>query len=192
MSVYHEGLLLLKTATVNRDLVFDEVCKDKHVFVANINDPGTFWVRPEYDLFGSKVVQGGTMDESAPQVLPIKRYESIAREWEIQKAFFKYNNITPHWNYTKWQQFNARGTLDNTTGQWDGLVGLIQTDEADYAIFGFSVTHEMSKVAAFSPGTDYSPKHWFTKYPRELTPMWNLFDLFTKGYNSQIRKDNLI
>ena len=30
MSVTHEGLLLLKSATVNRNLGFDEVCNEEH------------------------------------------------------------------------------------------------------------------------------------------------------------------
>ena len=38
MSVYHEGLLLLKSATVNRNLGFGEVCNEKHVYVAYNND----------------------------------------------------------------------------------------------------------------------------------------------------------
>ena len=33
MSVYHEGLLLLKNATVNRNLGFDDVCVEKKVYV---------------------------------------------------------------------------------------------------------------------------------------------------------------
>ena len=109
-------------------------------------------------------------------VQPKMNYGNVAWEWEIQAAFFKYNNITPHWinaNYT-W------GTLNYTTGQWSGAVGLIQRDEADYAIWGFIGTHPRSKVAAFSSGIDHMPKHWLTRYPLELTPMWNLFGLFTK------------
>ena len=40
MSIFHEGLLLLKNATVNRNLGFDDVCKEKHVYAAykNSND----------------------------------------------------------------------------------------------------------------------------------------------------------
>ena len=39
MSVYHEGLLLLKSATVNKNLDFDEVCGEKHVYIAYNNEP---------------------------------------------------------------------------------------------------------------------------------------------------------
>ena len=97
-------------------------------------------------------------------------------EWETQKAFFETNNIKPIWlnaNYT-W------GTLNYTTGQWSGAVGMIQRDEADYAIWGFSGTYARSKVAAFSQ-TNYKPLYWLTRYPLELPPTWNLLGLFTKG-----------
>ena len=169
MSVYHEGLLLLKSATVNKNLGFGEVCREKHVYVAYNNEQWNFEVS---NITGEMVRY---------PVRPRVNYYSMAQEWEIQAAFFKYNNITPHWincNFT-W------GTLNYTTGQWSGAVGLIQRDEADYAIPSFGVTHPRSKVAAFSPGTQFAPKHWLTRYPQELTPMWNLFGLFTKVYNSQ-------
>ena len=164
MSVSHEGLLLLKRATVNRNLSFGEVCNEKHVDVAYNNDPPWFEVS---NITGAMVRY---------PVRPYVRYHPIAHEWEIQETFFKSYNITPHWincNYT-W------GTLNYTTGQWSGAVGLIQRDEADYAIAGFAGTHPRSKVAAFSPGTDYTPYHWLTRYPLELSPMWNLLGLFTK------------
>ena len=39
MSVYHEGLLLLKSSTAKRNLGFDEVCGEKHVYIAYNNEP---------------------------------------------------------------------------------------------------------------------------------------------------------
>ena len=167
MSISYESLLLLKNATVNRNLGFGEVCIEKHVLVAYNNDNPWFEVS---NITGEMV--------RYPE-WRIVYYVNVAWEWEIQAAFFKYNNITPHWinaNYT-W------GLLDNTTNHWSGAVGLIERDEADYAIAGFAGTYGRSKVAAFSPGTDYQPQHWLTRYPLELTPMWNLLGLFTKGYN---------
>ena len=165
MSVTHKGLLLLKSATVNRNLDFGEVCKEKHVYVAYRNEWGAFEVN---NITGEMVKY---------PVVPVVGYGPVAWEWEIQAAFFKYNNITPHWinaNYT-W------GWFDKTTGQWSGAVGLIQRDEVDYAIFGFAGTHPRSKVAAFSSAVDFLPYHWLTRYPLKLTPMWNQFGLFTKG-----------
>ncbi len=164
MSVSYERLFLLKNTTIKRKLGFDDVCVEKQVYVAYIN-------------YGFKV-SNITGEMVRWPVQPYVGYEAVAYEWEIQAAFFKSNNITPHWinaNYT-W------GTLNDTTGQWSGAVGLIQRDEADYAVRGFAVTYARSKVAAFSPGVEYAPYHWLTRYPQELTPMWNLFGLFTKVY----------
>ena len=162
---FDEELLLIKNTEVNRNSGFDDVCKGKQVYVAYNNELYTFEVS---NITGEMVEY---------PVEPYVNYWYVAYEWEIQKAFFKYNNITPHWinaNYT-W------GSLNVTTGQWSGAVGLIQRDEADYAIWGFAGTYARSKVAAFSPGILYGPKYWLTRYPLELSPTWNLFGLFTKG-----------
>ena len=165
MSIYHEGLLLLKNeTTVVKNLGFDDVCKEKHVYVAYNNEP---WIFEVSNVTGEMVKY---------PVLPYVTYVPVAYEWEQQAAFFKYNNITPQWinaNYT-W------GTLNYTTGQWSGAVGMIQRDEADYAICCFAGTHPRSKVAAFSPGLGFGPYYWLTRYPLELPPTWNLLGLFTK------------
>ena len=174
MSVILDRLLLLENATVNRNLGFDDVCREKYVYVAYNNEPG------EFEVSNGEMVRY--------PVAPYLAFWNMAHEWEMQAAFFKYNNINPHWincNYT-W------GSLNYTTGQWSGAIGLIQRDEADYALFGFGMTHERNKVATFSPGYFHDSFNWLTRYPQELTPMWNLFGLFTKGYNSQISKLNLI
>ena len=157
---------MLKNATVNFNSGFDDVCKEKHVHTAYNNEPGIFEV--------SNITEEMVEFPVAPYV----EHSSMSYEWEIQKAFLETNNIKPKWlncNYT-W------GTLNYTTGQWSGAVGMIQRDEADYAIFGFGVTYARSKVAAFSPGTGYDPYHWLTRYPLELPPTWNLLGLFSKGY----------
>ena len=160
---------MLKNATVNWNLGFNDVCKEKQAIVAYNNDAWFFEVS---NITGEMVEW---------PVAPYIRYLSIAHEWEIQRAFFETNNIKPIWlncNYT-W------GSLNYTTGQWSGAVGMIQRDEADYAICCFAGTYPMSKVAAFSP-TFYAPYHWLTRYPLEHPPTWNLLGLFTKGYISQI------
>ena len=157
-------LLLLKNASVNRNLGFDEVCKEKHVNVAYNNEQDSF------------LVSNITGEMLKFPLDPVVGYVPIAHEWEIQAAFFEYNNIKPQWfnaNYT-W------GTMNYTTGQWSGAVGMIQRDEADYAIWGFAGTYPRSKVAAFSPGIVFAPFHWLTRYPLELPPTWNLLGLFTK------------
>ena len=166
MSVSHERLLLLKSATVNWNLGFDTVCRDKHVYAAYQELWGTFEVDDEGEI---------VTIEGDPKIVG---FYNMAYEWEIQLAFLESYSITPHWinaNYT-W------GTLNYTTGQWSGAVGLIQRDEADYAITTFTGTHPRSKVAVFSPGMYYTPYHWLTRYPLKLTPMWNLLGLFTKVF----------
>ena len=121
-----------------------------------------------------------TAEMVEPPVTPFVSFDNLAHESEIEAAFFKFNKIKPIWincNYT-W------GTLNYTTGQWSGAVGMIQRDEADYAICFFASTYTRSKVAALSAIT-YTPQHWLTRYPLELPPTWNLLGLFTKEYNSQ-------
>ena len=172
-SVPHERLLLLKNVTVHRNLGFDNVCKEKYVYVAYNNAPHEFEVS---DVTGEMVKY---------PVQPYVRYVSIAWEWEIQAAFFESNNVKPIWinaNYT-WGEMSLNPyTLQE---QWSGAVGMIQRDEVDYAIFGFAYTHWKSKVASFS-ATSYLKLHFLTRYPLELPPTWNLLGLFTKGYNSQM------
>ena len=166
MSVSHERLLLLQNATVNWNLGFDDVCKEKHVHVAYNNEPEWFEVS---NITGEMVEY---------PVSPYMRYVSLAQEWEIQAAFFETNNIEPQWLNANW----TWGTLNETTGLADGAVGMIHRDEADYAIWGFSGTYDRSKVASFTQ-VDYSPIHWLTRYPLELSPTWNLFGLFTQGFH---------
>ena len=101
MSVSHERLLLLKNATVNRNLGYDDVCREKYVYVAYNNEPWTFEVS---NITGEMVRY---------PVEPYVKYWPVAWEWEIQAAFFKYNNITPHWinaNYT-WGSLNYSGLV---------------------------------------------------------------------------------
>ena len=173
MSVSHKRLLLLKSSAVNWNLSFGDVCTDKYVFVAYNNRPPTTFE-----------VSSVTGEMVRFPLKPVLRYESVAQEWEIQAAFFKYNNVTPHWIYAN----QIWGILNMTTGQWSGAVGLIQRDEADYALCCFAGTHARSEVAAFSSGIHYQPSHWLTRYPLKLTPMWNLFGLFTK-VNKQFTND---
>ena len=156
---------MLKNATVNSNLGFEDVCREKYVYVAYNNEPDAFEVS---NITGQMVEY---------PVTPYVSSLNMAYEWELQKAFFENNNIKPTWfnNYYSW------GTLNNITGQWSGATGMIQNDEADYAIQGFSGTYGRSKVAAFSQPTWFVPYHWLTRYPLELAPTWNLLGLFTKG-----------
>ena len=170
MSVSHERLLLLKTATVNRNLGFDTICRDKHVYAAYQELENTFEVDDEGVMMRTEIIFEGVT------------FYNMAWEWEIQAAFFKSYSITPHWinaNYT-W------GSLNKTTGQWSGGVGLIQRDEADYTLWSYSYTQERSKVVSFSPPMNHQPIYWLSRYPNEVAPTWNLLGLFTKEYDLQI------
>ena len=172
MSVTHERLLLLKNATVTRDLDFDDVCKEKYVYIAyNLQEE-----------FSVSSITGDMMEHPQHSGAPVLRYYNVAYEWEIQAAFFETYNIKPVWLYAN----QTWGTLNYTTGQWSGSVGMIQRDEADYAICCFANTYARIKVAAFSPGIEYLPQYLLTRYPRELPPTWNLLGLFTKEYISHM------
>ena len=166
-SISKEMLFMQKNATVQRNLDFNDVCKEKYVSVAYNNEIKWF----EVSNITGKMVEY--------PVHPYISYENVAWEWEIQAAFFTTYNIHPQWincNYT-W------GSMNHTTGQWSGAVGLIQRDEVDYAVFGFTGTYARSKVAAFPPATDFNQLVWLTRYPKRLSPTWNLVGLFSKVYN---------
>ena len=83
MSVTHKQMLLLKNATVNWNLGFDNVCKEKHAIVAYNN---------EYETFEVSNITGEMVEYP---VEPYMGYYSTAKEWEIQAAFFETNNIKP-------------------------------------------------------------------------------------------------
>ena len=71
------------------------------------------------------------------------------------------------------------GLPNNTTGQWSGTTGMIERDEADYAIVAITGSYDRSKVAAFT-SVHYLPFHWISRAPRTKSPIWNLLGLFTE------------
>ena len=77
MSVSHKKLLLLKNATVNWNSGFDDVCKEKHVYVAYNNEP------PE--VFEVSNITGKMVEYP---VAPYVGYYNVAYEWELQAVFF--------------------------------------------------------------------------------------------------------
>ena len=170
MSTKHDRLLLLKNATVNRNVSFDDVCKEKHVKIGYSNRP----------IPGGMFVSDKTREMIKYILVPtLKATLNVAYHWELEDMFFKKNNIKPEWikfSHNDW------GYLNKTTGQWSGAVGLIQRDEADYAISEFSVSYDRGKVASFSQ-TSHRVFRWVTFRP-EKSPIWNLFGLFTKVLSS--------
>ena len=161
MSVSHEGLLLFKNSTVKKSLDFDRVCKEKQAVYAVKSQPFVF-----------EVSETGKLVEYP--VRPYLGFFSIAWDWELEAAFFELHNIKP-----KFVLCDTWGILNYTTGQWTAAVGMIQRDEADVATCCFTATHSRSKVAEFTPGINYFELYWFTRYPRQLSPTWNLLGLFT-------------
>ena len=75
-SVSHERLLLLKDATVNRNVGFDDLCKEKYAYVAFNN---------EWEIFEVSNITGEMVRYP---VTPYVSYDQIAWEWEIQAAFY--------------------------------------------------------------------------------------------------------
>ena len=182
MNVLHKRLLLLNNATVNGNLGFDNVCKEKQVSIGWNQETGTF--KMKYEVI-NETTQSWRQSEEMHKY-PVEPYvkdqpKNVANKWEILAAFFARYNIRPIW---VWGYFSA-GTLNYTSGQWSGLMGLIQRDEVDYVVTTLLQTYERSKVGSYSPGDMYSPQYFYTRFPRELPPTWNLIGLFTKGYKSQ-------
>ena len=181
MSTFHERLLLLKNVTVNRNLGFDDVCKEKHakiIFYENRNKKTkkiNRFIRISERLPDNHYYGDIKKYKLNPTVKPIS---NVAEYWEIEDMFLKVNNIKPEWIWINTINKDEKGLLNETTGQWSGAVGMIQRDEADYAVKNYIPSYEMIKVADLSP-TLYAPLHWVT-CRREVSPIWNLLGLFTK------------
>ena len=168
MSIAHERLLLLKNATVNRNLDFNHMCTERYVNIAYYNHRG-------FTVKKGKMVQTGPYISKSPT---LKHAETISREWEVQDSFFSLHNIKPHWfelDYTIRTEFNV------STGIWTGHYGVIQRNDVDYVHGGILVSSPFeSETAAIVPGYIYMPFYYYTRYPLPLSPIWNLLGLFTK------------
>ena len=99
----------MNNGSVNKNVPFDELCKEKHVNIASNNEAGIFNVDPD------------TGELEKLPLTPYKGFSSITLEWEIQHDFHTHNNIVPHWsdNNGTW------GLLDEDTGLWTGAVGMV-------------------------------------------------------------------
>ena len=164
MSATHNRLFVRESRNMILNLNLDELCGETHAYVAYNNLAKQFEVS---DVTGEMLKYNFTHETGGSK---------ISWEWEIQEAFFESNNIKPHW-------FNSNftwGRLNQSTGKWDGGVGMIQRDEVDYAIFDYAGTYGRSKVASIAPGQDHKTHHWLTRYPKQLSPTWNLLGLLTK------------
>ena len=147
LSISHDRLLLLENATVNRNLGFDDVCRERHAWAGYLNEPGWFEVS---DTTGNMVEY---------PLKPFVGFYPVSRAWELQDGFYKFYNIKPHYV----NSFRNWGTLDPKTGQWSGMVGMIQRDEVDWAFPLFYMTHSRSTVVTFSTVTHCQPLYWLTR-----------------------------
>ena len=162
-SISHDRILMLKNATVNRNLGFDSVCNEQYVDIA--------YIHVGCPVFS---VIDGTLERCPLDITT--GFFSVAGEWEIQVAFFESNNIEPNWHDCN----KDYGRKNATTGLWSGAMGKILSGEADYALQGFGGSYSRIQVADFSPGIFFSPLYWLTRYPLPIPPTWNLIRLFTK------------
>ena len=160
---------------MNKNLGYDDVCKEKHVKIVFYNLGQKFLnaTKSDRSIEGIVIVTGEL--KKYPMDPTVKTNRNVAQYWELEDIFFKQNNIKPEW---LWIREKNRGLLNETTGQWDGGVGHIQRDEADYAVRNYPVSYSMSRVVALSP-TSYAPLHWVTRRDK-VSPILNLLGLFTK------------
>jgi len=155
MSIYHERLLLLKNATVNRNLGFNVVCNERHVNIAYWEDD------QEFDL---NEITGQMVKTGRFKSYPIIGYgEYLSWPWEVQEAFFQQNNIQPHW-------FNAsiQASFTKTTG-YTGYLGMIERDEVDYAVVPSVNTAGKNNYFAPSAPYHFASDYFFTRYPLKYT-----------------------
>ena len=171
LNIPHKRLLLLKNATVNWNLGFDNICKEKKVSIAYNNFPNFFSTYWDYE----NNRQMEEMVEFPVKIIVPDAPHNIAHKWEIQKAFFESNNIRPIWHW-------AGGRMNYTSSQWSGPIGLIQRDEVDYAVNTFICDRYAGiHLIPCSQGDHFTPYYIFTRYPKAFPPTWNLTGLFTKG-----------
>ena len=134
-------------------LGFDQVCKEKFVSICARIIPGRFDVEKD----SGKVIKY--------PIKPFVGFNPVALEWEIQDVFFKVHNIKPTFY-----------TCTEVGSYWR-----IFYDRMEYALYGFGHSWAGSRLASYTPPTQYLKNYWLTRYPRELSPTWNLLGLFTMG-----------
>ena len=109
---------------MNRNLGFDDVCKEKHVKIVFYNlNQRKFVNATKRDSSIDGIVKVTGEINKYPVNPTVKPLINIAQYWELEDMFFKQNNIQPEW---LWIREKNRGVLNETTGQWDGGVGHIQ------------------------------------------------------------------
>ena len=73
-----------------------------------------------------------------------------------------------------WERFDDRNIENNH------VIDQIERDEADIVTpFDYACYHGRGRVAVCAPGSQYVPQYWFSRFPQEISPAWNLVNLFT-------------
>ena len=157
---------------------FINLCQERHVYIAH----------SIFDQILINETTGNLREASRPKekrdtIYHIRGYQTIAYQWEIQKAFLENNNIRPHWIDTGYNStiYNA------TTGKWSGAIGLIQSDNIDLSVTPYidsQNAHHLAATCHFTPGISLYTFHWITRWPQELSLTWNLLYLFPKESGS--------
>ena len=61
------------------------------------------------------------------------------------------------------------------------IVCQIERNEADIAIpTSYGCYHGRSTIAVCGPPIEYIPSYWFSRYPAQKSPIWNLLLIFDK------------
>ena len=165
MSITHEHLLLQKNGQLNGNKGFKELCQTRHVYIAYSH---------ENDFITLNRETGKLEETPKDHELGFSR---ISWPWEILESFLQNNNIHPHWTNVGWNI----GLLNHSTGQWSGGVGMIQSDKIDILavdVFDSFDSVTIANVSHYSPPIRQLKFHWFTRWPQELSPTWNLLYLF--------------
>ncbi len=184
MSSIHERLLILKNATVNRNLLFNDICREKHVKIA-------YSERADF-LYVNKTT-GHLIEWPKINVLQKDLSSQLSYPWEILNAFLEKNSIHPHW-FDVGEGIEGRSIFNVTgDGKWWGGNGMIQRDEVDFraaqVMDGYSSV-VMADCCHHSPAIRNIKYHWFSRLPQELSPTLNLVYLFPEELRSHILQFN--
>ena len=152
-SLTYEKLLMLKNATVNQNMVFNELCPP-HVNIGLGNIQGQFKFEWDWEQWKWIMIED-------PPIKVSDEYSRRCWDWEIQSSFFKSNNIIPHWIY----HFHFIQMILNNTFDYCPVQEIVNTFRLN----------ELTDASSVLSNDQY---HWVSRKPDELPLTWNLLYLF--------------
>ena len=167
MSISHEKLLMHKNWTVNRNNSFNDICGKRHVYIA--------YSAPN-DFVTVNSVTGKLEEDPKDHE---HGFTKISWNWEIYKSFLENNNIHPHWIDLGWMVGDA--SYNHSTGKWAEGYGMLQSDQIDILavdVFDSFDSIQVANLSHWSPPIRHMKFHWFTRWPQNVSPIWNLIYLF--------------